>query len=66
MFLGWGQVWRQATRPEEEKRRLATDPHSPAEFRANVVRNLSEFHAAFGVEKGDGMWLPEEERVRIW
>jgi putative endopeptidase len=66
VFLGWGQVWRQATRPEEEKRRLATDPHSPAEFRANVVRNLSEFHAAFGVEKGDGMWLPEEERVRIW
>ncbi|MDQ3592346.1 MAG: peptidase M13 [Actinomycetota bacterium] len=66
VFLGWGQVWRQTIRTEEELRRLATDPHSPAEFRANVVRNLREFHAAFDVEEGDGMWLPEDERVRIW
>jgi len=66
VFLGWGQVWRQATRTEEEVRRLAVDPHSPAEFRANVVRNLEEFHQAFGVAEGDGMWLPEDERVRIW
>jgi len=66
VFLGWGQVWRQTIRTEEELRRLATDPHSPAEFRANVVRNLREFHAAFDVEEGDGMWLAEDERVRIW
>ncbi|MDQ3416973.1 MAG: peptidase M13 [Actinomycetota bacterium] len=66
VFLGWGQVWRQAIRDEEELRRLATDPHSPAEFRANVVRNLQEFHEAFDVSEGDGMWLAEEERVRIW
>ncbi len=66
VFLGWGQVWRQAIRDEEELRRLATDPHSPAEFRANVVRNLHEFHEAFDVGEGDGMWLADDERVRIW
>jgi len=66
VFLGWGQVWRQVIRSEEEVRRLATDPHSPAEFRANVVRNLHEFHEAFDVGEGDGMWLPEDQRVRIW
>jgi putative endopeptidase len=66
VFLGWAQVWRTATRTEEQVRRLAIDPHSPPELRADVVRNLDEFHAAFGVTDDDGMWLPEEERVRIW
>jgi putative endopeptidase len=66
VFLGWAQVWRMVVRQAEQIRRLAIDPHSPPEFRANVVRNLEEFHQAFGVADGDGMWVPEEARVRIW
>jgi putative endopeptidase len=66
VFLGWGQVWRTATRQEERIRRLAIDPHAPPELRANVVRNLTEFHEEFGVAEGDGMYLPESDRVRIW
>ena len=66
VFLGWAQVWRMAVREAEQIRRLAIDPHSPPEFRANVVRNLDEFHDAFGVTKEDGMWLDEDDRVRIW
>jgi putative endopeptidase len=66
VFLGWAQVWRMATRKEEQIRRLAIDPHSPPEFRANVVRNLDEFHEAFEVDEEDGMWLAPAERVRIW
>jgi predicted metalloendopeptidase len=42
------------------------DPHSPPEFRANVVRNLAEFYEAFDVKEGDDLWLAPEERVRIW
>ena len=45
---------------------LAVDPHSPQELRANAVRNIDEFHTAFGVTEADGMWLPPEERVRIF
>jgi putative endopeptidase len=66
VFLGWAQVWRMVVREAEQIRRLAIDPHSPPEFRANVVRNLDEFHDAFGVTKEDGMWLDEDDRVRIW
>jgi putative endopeptidase len=66
VFLGWAQVWRMVVREAEQERRLAIDPHSPPEFRANVVRNLDEFHDAFGVTDADGMWVPPEERVRIW
>lgn len=28
--------------------------------------DIDAFHEAFGTEPGDGMWLPPEERVRIW
>ncbi len=65
-FAGWAQIWRMKARTEEAKRLLAIDPHSPGEFRANIVRNLTEFYDAFDVGPGDQLWLPEAERVRIW
>ncbi len=65
-FAGWAQIWRMIARPEEAKRLLAIDPHSPGEFRANIVRNLTEFYDAYDVREGDALWLPEEQRVRIW
>ena len=67
LFIGWAQVWRSKIRDAALSRRLAIDPHSPAEFRCNgVLRNLTEFYDAFGVKKGDKLWLPPSERVRIW
>ena len=67
IFLGWAQVWQSKGRDEEVARRLATDPHSPNEFRCNgVVRNIDEFHTTFGVGPDDALWLDPAERVRIW
>jgi putative endopeptidase len=67
VFLGWAQVWQAKGRDEEVVRRMATDPHSPNEFRCNgVVRNLPEFYDAFDVQPGDALYLPPEERVRVW
>ncbi len=66
-FVSWARVWRFKARDAEVLRRLAVDPHSPGEFRCNaVVRNLAEFHAAFGVREGDRMWRDPADRVRIW
>lgn len=66
-FASWAAVWRQAIRSEEAIRRLATDPHSPNEFRTNeIARNLDAFHEAFGTTERDGMWLAPAERVSIW
>ncbi|GAB4100091.1 M13 family metallopeptidase [Sinomonas halotolerans] len=66
-FISWATVWRQVCRPEETVRRLSIDPHSPNEFRTNaIVKNLDAYHAAFGVQPGDAMWLEPEERVTIW
>ncbi|MDX6326759.1 MAG: putative endopeptidase [Nocardioidaceae bacterium] len=66
LFLNWAYVWRTKQRPELSLQRLTVDPHSPSEFRANIARNLDEFHSAFETSSGDGMWLDPEERVRIW
>jgi len=65
-FMGWAQCWMSVARETEAIRRLSIDPHSPPEFRANVVRNLDEFYAAFGVGEGDALWLAPAARVRIW
>jgi putative endopeptidase len=66
-IMGWAQCWRTKGRDEIVIQRLAVDPHSPPEFRANqVVKNLDIFHEAFDVKPGDEMWLEEKERVVIW
>ena len=67
LFLSWAAVWQAKVRTEMLLQRLATDPHSPAEFRCNqIVRNLPEFYAAFDVRDSDALWLDENQRVRIW
>ena len=66
-FIGYAQVWRGKMRSEAMKVRIATDPHSPGEFRCNqILKNLPEFHAAFGVKEGDSLFMPKVEQVAIW
>ena len=65
-FLAWAQIWNGVAREAEAKRLLAIDPHAPMDARANVARNLDAFHEAFGTQPGDGMWLDEADRVRIF
>ncbi|ATL32874.1 M13 family metallopeptidase [Streptomyces formicae] len=66
LFMNWSYCWRTKRRTEQEQQYLTIDPHSPPEFRANIVRNLDEFHEAFATTEGDGLWLDPSERVRIW
>ena len=67
LILSWAQIWRAKVRPEEMRRRIATDPHSPAEFRCNqIVKNFTPFYEAFGVTENDALWLDEQSRVQIW
>jgi putative endopeptidase len=66
-FVGFGQVWRAKTRPEETIRRVTIDPHSPPQYRVfGTLVNTDAFHDAFNVRPGDGMWRDPAQRVRIW
>ncbi|WP_107766236.1 M13 family metallopeptidase [Nocardioides terrigena] len=66
VFLNWAYVWRTKRRKEQEQQYLTIDPHSPPEFRANIVRNLDEFHEVFETSDGDALWVEPDQRVRIW
>jgi predicted metalloendopeptidase len=66
-FMGIGQVWKFKATDEAQRNRIMTDPHSPPRFRVNgTLPNMPEFVAAFDVQEGDDMYLPPEERVKIW
>jgi len=67
VFLSWATVWRAKNRDQEAIRRLATDPHAPAEFRCNTAAShVDAFHEAFAVSAGDALYLEPADRVRIW
>ncbi|MGA9119466.1 MAG: M13 family metallopeptidase [Bacteroidota bacterium] len=66
-FLAWAQMWRANYRPEELRRRLIIDPHSPGEFRTiGPLMNIEAFYKAFDVKEGDAMYRPVKERANIW
>jgi len=67
-FLSWGQLWgRTLYRPDAMARQLATDPHSPGNFRAiGPLTNFPDFYTAFGIQEGDPLWRPADKRVKIW
>jgi len=46
---------------------VKSNEHCPAKFRVNgPLSDMPEFYEAFGIKKGDAMWLPENLRVKIW
>ncbi len=65
-YMAYAQVYRSLSREAYMRQALATDPHSPGEWRAAEVRNVDPWYAAFAVKPGQGMYLPPDKRVRIW
>ena len=66
-YLSYGNIWAQNITDQEKARLTNIDPHSLAVNRVNVsVRNFQTFFDAFGIQEGDPMYRPEEERVHIW
>src|SRR6266853_263177 len=66
-FLSFAAIWRSKIRDEDQKLRLTTDPHSPAQFRVNgPLANMPEFQKAFNVPDGSAMVRPADKRVNIW
>jgi putative endopeptidase len=66
-FIAHAYRWAEKARDEFLATLVNTDPHAPAQVRAvQPARNMDEFFQAFGIEPGDPMYLPPEERIVIW
>ena len=65
-FISFGQAWRDKTREAALRMQIATDGHAPDQYRADTVRNLDAWYAAFSVPAGQKLFLAPADRVRIW
>jgi endothelin-converting enzyme/putative endopeptidase len=65
-FIAYGQAHRAKMREAALRRQVMTDEHSPSEFRTATVRNLDPWYSSFQVQPGETLYLPPDERVRIW
>jgi predicted metalloendopeptidase len=66
-FMAWAQVWAIKWKEEALSTQIKNGPHSPGEYRANgIVRNFGPWYDAFNVTPENAMYLPPEQRVKIW
>jgi endothelin-converting enzyme/putative endopeptidase len=65
-FIAYGQAHKAKSREAALRRQVATDEHSPSEYRTDTVRNIDDWYKDFQVQPGETLYLAPEERVRIW
>jgi endothelin-converting enzyme/putative endopeptidase len=65
-FIAFAQNWGSKTREAALRQQVMTDPHAPARYRADTVRNIDAWYAAFHVQPGEKLYLAPSERVRLW
>ena len=65
-FVSFAQSWRGKLRDPLLRQQILGDGHAPNEYRADTVRNLDPWYAAFDVKAGQKMYLAPGDRVRVW
>ena len=65
-FIAFGQTWASKSREAAVRQQVLTDPHSPAQYRADTVRNVDAWYTSMDVKPGETLYLAPADRVRIW
>lgn len=66
-FLSYANVWAGNIRDEEIRRRTKSDPHALGRWRVDgALPHIDMWYDAFGITEQDSMFIPKEQRVRIW
>ena len=65
-FIAFSQRWRKLQNEAALRRQVASDIHSPGEFRSDTVRNVEGWYTVFEIAPGDKLYLKPEDRVGIW
>jgi endothelin-converting enzyme/putative endopeptidase len=65
-FVAFGQNYASKSREAALRQQVMTDVHSPAEYRADTVRNIDAWYTSFSIKPGEELYLAPGDRVRIW
>jgi putative endopeptidase len=66
-FIAYAVSWRVKDSPERALQRLFMDRHAPTPLRVNyVVNQFDEWYETFNIQVADELYLPPEERIRIF
>jgi putative endopeptidase len=66
-FIGYAVSWRTKVREKKSIQSLYTDRHAPPLYRVNfIVCHFDEWYEAFQVKVKDKLYIPPEERIRIF
>ena len=66
-FLNWARVWASNASPQILDYLVKSDVHSPNEARVNnALPHIDAWYKAFGVKKGDKLFIPKNKRAHVW
>lgn len=66
-FIAYSQVWAANITEAEIRNRTKSDPHSLGRWRVNgALPHVNMFYDAFGVTPTDKMFIPAEQRLKLW
>jgi putative endopeptidase len=66
-FISYAVSWRIKEKPEKVIQGLFMDRHAPAPLRVNlIVSQFDEWYEAFNIQVKDALYIPPEERIRIF
>lgn len=66
-FLSLATIWRSKYKDELMRQLVNVDNHSPDKYRViGPLENFNSFYITFKIQKGDKMYKPEAERIKIW
>ena len=66
-FTAYAVSWRIKEKPQKVLQGLFMDRHAPAPLRVNlIVSQFDEWYQAFDIQVSDKLYIPPEERLRIF
>ena len=66
-FIAYAGVWAQNQTDEDVRRLTKNDPHSIGMWRVNgALPHIDAWYDAFGITQEDKMYIPAEERLKLW
>ena len=66
-FRAYAEGWLKCTTRARAESLAEVDEHSSSNLRVNrVLSNFQEFYDTYGIQPGDGMYVPAGDRIQIW